>query len=283
MRLRTAAFATACLFLLLQKPAVAGGDMPVAFDESGSGAPLDLSDRRLVLDEDFNGPLSLRGPRLFAPVHAPYGAGVFDPPEGPAYSVVKEDGVGALRIVAYRQDGKWRSGNVQTASIAQAHDGAPFAGTGFACQGCYFEARMKFPRAAPGYWSAFWLLSPHMKDGHVEVDVIEWYGGDPKGHHQAVHSGPSAKTGRRFKSNYISMLSTLGDGGWHAYGVRQEPGELIFYVDQREISRVKVATSFDVPLYPLVTLAVFEGEAAQAKEPMALYVDYVRAYAPRGR
>jgi hypothetical protein len=283
MRLRLSALAAASLCLFLQTPAIAGGDLPVEFDESRSGGPIDLSGRRLSFNEDFKGYLSLRGPRLFAPVHAPAGAGVFDPPEGPAYATVEVDGVKALRILAYKQDGQWRSGNVQTASIAQAHEGAPFSRYGFACKGCYFEARMKFPRAAAGYWSAFWLLSPHAKSGHVEVDVIEWYGGDPKGHHQSVHAGPSGKSGRRYKSNYISMLSTLGDGGWHDYGVQQNPGELIFYVDRREISRVKVPADFDVPLYPLVSLVVLPSEADQAKSPMTLYVDYIRAYAPPRR
>lgn len=283
MLIQRAAAAVAIFFLILAGPALAGGDLPVEYDESGSGTPLDLTGRKLVLNEEFDGWLSFKGPRLFAPVHAAVGAGVFDPPEGRAYAVVKEDGVGALRIMAYKEGGKWRSGNVQTASIAQAHEGAPFREKGFVCQGCYFEARMKFPPAAPGYWAAFWLLSPHTKAGHVEVDVIEWYGDDPKGHHQTVHTGPSGGGGRQYKSNYISMLPTLGDGGWHAYGVRQEPGELIFYVDQREISRVKVPASFDVPLYPLVSLVVLPAEADQAKSPMMLYVDYIRAYAPQSR
>ena len=176
---------------------------------------------------------------------------------------------------------RWRSGNIQTADQAQSYRQAPFDGRGFVCRGCYFEARLKFPKAAPGYWAAFWLLSPDQpKTGHVEVDVIEWYGGDPKGHHQSVHIWNRPKEKHTFKSNYTGMKGVVTDGEWHSYGALQRDEEIVFYVDRKEIARVKVDQAFNVPLYAVLSLSVLPKEVPQAKSPMVLYADYIRAYAP---
>jgi hypothetical protein len=273
----------AALAWLAAVPASAGGSLPATFSERDAGAPLDLGGYRLKLDQTFDRPASLRGPRLFAPVHAPYGAGKFDPPDGRAYQVTHDaSGKGVLRITAYKDAGGWRSGSVQTADAAQSKGGAEIGRTGFACRGCYFEARLRFPRGAPGYWSAFWLLSPDRKDkGHVEVDVVEWYGGDPTGHHQSVHVWRKGGGKPAFKSNYSGLRGVVDDGGWHDYGLLQEPGRLTFYVDRKEVSRVAVGDEFDVALYPVISLAVLPKEADRAKGPMVLDVAYLRAYAPR--
>jgi hypothetical protein len=272
----------AILFWLTAGPVLAAGSLAVTFSEQSAGSPLDLDGFRLQFAEEFDAPVSLKGPRLFAPVHAPYGAGQFDPPEGRAYAVTRDDeGHGVLRITAYQDAKGWRSGSVQTADAAQSKGQARIGPQGFACQGCYFEARMKFPRSAPGYWSAFWLLSPDPKGSHVEVDVVEWYGGDPRGHHQSVHIWRKPPAKKAFKSNYSGMAGVIDDGDWHDYGLLQEPGRLTFYVDRREVARVAVDETFDVALYPLVSLAVLPKEAPQAKGPMTLDVDYLRAYAPR--
>jgi hypothetical protein len=275
------------LWLVTAARASAGGTMPVTFDESRSGVPLNIRSFRLRFSEEFDGPVSLRGPRLFAPVHAPFGAGRFDGPEGRAYAVVAETGdegerpVSALRITAYKDATGWRSGNVQTADSAQAYQQAPFGRRGFACRDCYFEARLKFPEAAEGYWAGFWLLSPHdKKKGHVEVDIIEWYGGDPKGHHQSIHLWPASPHKQAYKSNYVGMNGIINDGRWHTYGALKTGGDIIFYVDRREISRVHVEKGFNVPLFPVVTLVINAPEAEKAASPMVLYVDYLRAYSP---
>ena len=164
--------------LLLPGAASAGGDFPVTWDELASGEPLDLSKYHLVFDESFD-TKQLTGPKVFAPVHAPYGAGTFDGPTGDAYQV---EG-GTLTLEAYKRNGRWRSGSVQTANPSQSRGREPFSdGKGFACSDCYFETRLKFPKGVvAGPWGGFWLLSPEAGNGHVEVDVIEWYGGDPKG------------------------------------------------------------------------------------------------------
>ena len=246
------------------------------WDERAAGTSLDVDRYRLLFDEGFDR-RALKGPTTFAPVHAPYGAGIFDPPAGKAYRV--EDGV--LSISAYRSAGKWRSGSVQTADADQAAGRTPFyGGRGFACQGCYFETRMRLPAGKePGFWGGFWLLSPNEAGSHVEIDVLEWYGGDPKGHHQSVHIWPADHRAHVGLSNYTGTKALL-DGQWHSYGARVADGIAYVYMDRREVSRLPVPPSFDTAFYPLVTLAIFPKEREIAREGMHLDVDYIRAYRP---
>lgn len=255
----------------------AKGKLPVKWEEGGASATdLDLENHRLLFEENFD-EKALSGPKVFAPVHAPFGAGAFDKPGGPAYEVTD----GNLVIKAYKQKNKWRSGSVQTANADQSAGKAPFtAGKGFACADCYFEARMKFPQGkVPGLWAAFWLLSPESSTGHTEIDVIEWYGGDPKGHHQAVHIWPKDRKAHAFQSNYTG-IAALNDGGWHTYGAQLRDGTVHVYMDRKEISRVSVPAAFATSYYAVVTLAVLQKEADRAEPPFNIAVDYIRAYQP---
>lgn len=259
------------MFVAMAPPEIesAAAPSPYVWQEQHANTAISLDGRPLVFSEEFNGPAALSGPKLFAPVHAPYGAGKFDAPDGPAYSVSG----GVLRLKAYKTASGWRSGTVQTVDPKQQ---------GFTCSGCYFETRLKFPhRKTSGFWGAFWLLSnDDPTEGHVEVDVIEWYGADPRGHHQAIHVWKKPPARRVDSSNYTGMGARFLDGRWHTFGAQKVEDQLIFYMDRVEVSRVKVGPEFDAPLYPLVSLAIHEKDIASAPPEMHLDVDYIRAYGP---
>jgi hypothetical protein len=252
----------------------AAGELPVMWDKSSAGATIDPDRMKLVFSEEFDR-ASLNGPKLFAPVHAPYGAGTFDPPAGRAYQI--HDGMLTLR--GYRQDGKWHSGSVQTADADQAYHGAPFGRRGFACRDCYFETRLRFPAGTtPGIWGGFWLLSPDASDGHVEIDVLEWYGGDPKGHHHTVHIWPRDRATHSGQSEYKG-IPAIGDGQWHSYGAQVDVARVLHvYMDRREVSKVALPAEFDTTYYALLSLAILPKQAEIAKEPLTIDADYVRAY-----
>jgi hypothetical protein len=254
----------------------AKGNLAVTWDESASGTDLKLENYRLSFEENFD-EKSLNGPKVFAPVHSPFGGSVFDQPASKAYEVVD----GSLVINAYKEGNKWHSGSVQTADAAQSSGKEPFsAGKGFACGNCYFEARVKFPEGVVhGPWAAFWLLSPESSNGHTEIDVVEWYGGDPKGHHQTVHVWPKDRKAHAFQSNYTGMPA-ITDGAWHTYGAQVRDGTVYIYVDRKEISQVAVPGEFNVSYYAVVTLAVLEKELQIADKPFSIAVDYIRAYEP---
>ena len=253
--------------MLLAMTLAAAAAQVAVWTEDFSGAPIDVTGRPLAFSEEFDGDVSLSGPKLFAPVHAPYGAGKFDDPTGPAYRI--SDGV--LSLIAYKAADGWRSGTVQAVDKA---------GQGFTCADCYFEARLKLPSVkTPAFWGGLWLLSnDDPVTGHAEIDVLEWYGGDPKGHHQALHLWQKAPIGHSGTSNYTGMGALLLDGAWHTYGAEKRGDTVFFYMDRREVSRAVVGPGFNVSYYPLVSLTVNPPEASAGVDGMTLQVDYIRAY-----
>jgi beta-glucanase (GH16 family) len=251
------------------------------WDVSHKGEPLKLDQYRRTFHDDFHAlsvtPDGDKGP-WFAPVHGPFGAGKFLPPasDGP-FLIVNN----ALAIRAEKKNGKWRSGLMQTVDSQ---------GRGFAQQFGYFEMRAQFPPGKGG-WPAFWLLSQNgftdKTATRTEIDVVEWYGGDPKGHHASVHLWPAKqpKTAALAKhlcrSNYSNLNAVLTDGqlaGRHTYGAAVTPEWVIVYFDQKELARYPTVPEFKTPLYMVVDLAIFPGEADVADSPKEMFVDYVRAY-----
>jgi hypothetical protein len=252
------------------------------WDAGHAGEALRLENYKLTFNDDFN-ELSVtadggKGP-WFAPVHGPFGAGKFLPP-GPSGPFSVADG--SLAIRAEKADGRWRSGLAQTVDSG---------GKGFAQQYGYFEMRAQFPPGR-GAWPAFWLLSQNgytdKTATRTEIDVVEWYGGDPKGHHAAVHLWPAkqpqagAIAKHVYKSRYYNVKSVLADGrlaGWHTYGAEVTPDWVIVYFDRKETGRFPMLAEFRTPLYMVVDLAIFKDEADVATSPLEMRVDYVRAYA----
>jgi beta-glucanase (GH16 family) len=245
------------------------------------GTALDLTAYDLAFSDDFNsdsvtadaGP----GP-WYAPVHASFGS-IFDTPGPSNQTYVVSNGV--LTIRATKSSDGWHGGNVETVNQA---------GKGFAQKYGYFEARMKFPNM-PGAYPGFWLKSQeeHTNPAIVrpEIDIVEWYGGDPKGLHNSVHLWPPAaqyvKPGGLakawYKSNYSSEVGLAGE--WHTYGAMITSQFVIMYLDGKEVARFPTLDEYKLALYPLIDLTLYEQDAAKAVSPFDLQVDYVRVYAPK--
>lgn len=253
---------------------------PYKWTKEFAGQALDLTGYKLSFSDDFNQPSVTvengKGP-WFAPVKPPYGAATFDRPgpDNATYTI----GNGVLTIRASRDaDGKWHGGSVQTITDA---------GKGFAQQYGYFEARMKFPNM-PGAWPAFWLKSRQeqidMAMIRPEIDVIEWYGGNPEGHHRSVHLRPSRDPkfhtpDRLAKHWLLSNYSrhTMVDA-WHTYGALLTPSYVTIYLDRMEVARFPALDEFKLHFYPIVSLTLYEKDMAMAVSPFALEVDYVYVY-----
>ena len=183
-----------------------------------------------------------------------------------------------------RADGKTK----WTAASMQTVDGK---GQGFTQQYGYFEASYEAP-AGPGSWLGFWLLSQNSfldpSKTRTEIDVVEWYGGDPRGVHTTCHLWPAAHPGpegtiakHKGRANYFNVTPSLTNGelqGYHTYGVEVTPDYVIGYFDRKETGRFKTLPEFKTPLYMLVTNAVFPAQAEAATGPLKMNVDYVAAY-----
>ncbi|WP_179166433.1 glycoside hydrolase family 16 protein [Streptomyces sp. CB03238] len=95
------------------------------------------------------------------------------------------------------------------------------------------KARMRF---APGNgaYSAFWA-APSDDQWPPEIDAIEYLGDRPDlghaTHHWARPEGGNTSNSQDF------VNAALADGGWHTIGVDWQPGQLIWYVDGREVTR----------------------------------------------
>ncbi len=120
-----------------------------------------------------------------------------------------------------------------------------------------------------------------------EIDIVEWYGGDPKGLHSSVHLWPpppqyikpGALPKHWYKSNYNGQTDL--SVGWHTYGAMITAKFVIIYLDGKEITRFPTLDEYKLALYPLVTLTLYDKDAARAVSPFGLDVDYVRVYAPK--
>jgi beta-glucanase (GH16 family) len=267
----------------------------IAWDKSHVGTPLDLSRYKQTFVDNFDA-MSVTadngvGP-WFAPGHSTFGAAKFVPP-GPSgpFSVAN----GQLTIRAEKhivetpqgRKTKWTTGCMQTVDTK---------GHGFAQRYGYFEMRASLPDGRGG-WPAFWLLSQNgyldKSKRRTEIDILEWYGGDPKGVHACVHIWPAGqraaddplqKNIHRSLYHNLNKVTPPGltDGqlkGPHIYGGELTPEWVIMYFDRREIGRFKMLPEWKTPLYMLVDLAIFPKEAKDAASPKEMVVDYVAAYA----
>ncbi|MER8441395.1 family 16 glycosylhydrolase [Mesorhizobium sp. M1312] len=242
--------------------------LPGDWTEQYKGSELNLSGFKLSFSDEFNTldvvPNNGTG-KWFAPVHAPYGAATFMSPVGATNPFSVSDG--QLTITMKQVDGVWQSGTMQTVNSA---------GQGFAQEYGYFEMRAAFHGGA-GAWPAFWMLSPDQTVPRVEVDIVEAYGGDPDGHHQAVHL--SNKESHASKGNYTGLPSSMFDGAFHTYGARITTDWITVYYDGKELSRFPMSESFRTPLYMLASLAMNPLEVERASGTYKMVIDYVRAYA----
>lgn len=140
------------------------------------------------------------------------------------------------------------------------------------------EARMRMPEGK-GLWPALWLL-PLTHESRPEIDVMEVLGDTPST--LRAHVRYVDDDGDRVIRGH-TWTGADSSAGWHVYGLRWTPDELVWLVDGREEWRFAEAESVpDEPMYLLINLAV-GGEWPGAPDPStdfpaALEVDYVRIW-----
>ena len=170
---------------------------------------------------------------------------------------------------------------------------------------CYFECRFLAPNAI-GTWPAFWVMTDYMTD-HVkgkkvpcdELDIIEGYGGEGKGHPNAgdgYQIAPHAwdqpeieKTiaNKAFKAiNPIRMNKFGIPSTWfetfHIYGCKITESDTIYYCDNIEVARHRtMPLSKQQSFFFLIDLATGGGwpvDLSRYGGVADMYVDYVRVY-----
>ncbi len=233
-------------------------------------APCQLSP---ILIEEFN-ELSV-SPSTIGPArwisHTPwsgdFGDAVFvdDGPDGP-FSI--HDGI--LHITARKDaSGRWTSGLLAAADAT---------GNGKGVQNGYFEARMKLP-PGPGTWPAFWLaaLKPVAeRDGNVEIDVLEYYGQFTSAFRSAVHIWFADPARKRANGTKVDIPDGFLVQDYHVFGLDISETDIVFLLDGKEFWREPRPPELDVPMYPLVNLALGSGwPIDETPNPSVMQVDYV--------
>ncbi len=244
---------------------------------AAQAAELDIRQYRETFTEDFRGKLDVTpwGPSRWiahTPWHGDFGDARFADPQ-PGFPFIT--GPGGLKITARKDtEGKWSSGLLCTLDEA---------GHGFAQANGYFEARMKMP-AGPGVWPAFWLIAPGGADYKPEIDVVEYYGVATDRYQVNTHlwpKSPDVKPQGEGKSISVPRDSLVES--YHLYGVEITDGDVIFYLDRREVARMKASPAMHQPMSILVNLALGSGwPIDKTYNPSILQVDYIKVYVRKG-
>lgn len=267
-----------------------------------AAAPLQAQGMALVFADDFNGPLSISSTDTKATYydHKPPGGSQdfstlrftsFDKPNNPFQQVDSY-----LRI---RASEKAKSAGIISSMKNDA--------SGITAKApCYFECRFIGPNAV-GTWPAFWLMTDYMSDQVKgkkvpcdELDIIEAYGGEGKGHPNAFdtymispHAWDQGAGGKALEKkvfdelkNPIRMRRFGIPSSWfetfHTYGCKVTATDTIYYCDNVEVGRHEtLPLSKEKPFFFLINLATGGGwpvDLSPCHGVADMYVDYVRVY-----
>jgi beta-glucanase (GH16 family) len=145
----------------------------------------------------------------------------------------------------------------------------------------YFEIRAKLP-VGTGVWPAFWMLA---NDGGwpPEIDVLEGRGQRPGDLAMTTHW--RIPTTGRVESCGFDFLLPDASTDFHDYGILWEQDRLIYFIDRKPVSDIKVPTGFEDPMYMIVNLAMgakyFGGVGVvdgESPDTVAFEIDRVSAY-----
>jgi beta-glucanase (GH16 family) len=145
----------------------------------------------------------------------------------------------------------------------------------------YFEIRSKIP-VGTGVWPAFWMLAD---DGGwpPEIDVMEGRGQVPGDLVMTTHWRIPATGFIQHCGFDFSRPDAATD--FHDYGVLWTRDRLIYFIDRKPVSDIKVPNGFDDPMYMIVNLAMgskyFQGVGfvdGESPDTVEFEIDSISAY-----
>ena len=142
----------------------------------------------------------------------------------------------------------------------------------------YVEMRAKMPRGQ-GLWPALWLLNASDNGNRPEIDIMEFLGRDVSTVYNVYHH----YRGWQLRSTpSYEMKAADFTTEFHTFGMRWEPGKIVWYLDGREVNRYESGDVSNEDMYLIVNLALGGswGGPVDGSTPFpARYtIDYVRAY-----
>ena len=180
-----------------------------------------------------------------------------------------------------------RDGNlVLTAGFRE--DGTPISGAvrsrgRFSQNKGYFEARCRLQKAS-GFWSAFWLMDPDMRDepgrgaeDGAEIDIMESFDVHSGGINHAIHWDGY---GEHHQSAVKAVYDPAYYEDYHLFALEWTDTEYIFYIDGEETWRTSDPGMCENELYLKLTTEFGSWAAPIIPEqyPDEFLTDYVRVY-----
>lgn len=158
----------------------------------------------------------------------------------------------------------------------------------------YFESRLKVP-CGQGLWPAFWMLPTDNAYGtwptSGEIDIMEILGEAPTVLYGTCHFGPAWPNQLQSGGQYTLSSSNFCQD-YHVFGVLWTSSSITFSVDGKSYFTMNSTGQnwnmshwpFDKRFYMILNVAM-GGDWPKDPDPSitsaAMYVDYVRAYAPQ--
>jgi beta-glucanase (GH16 family) len=145
----------------------------------------------------------------------------------------------------------------------------------------YFEIRSKIP-VGTGVWPAFWMLAD---DGGwpPEIDVMEGRGQLPGDLVMTTHWRNPATGLIQYCGFDFARPDASTD--FHDYGVLWTRDRLIYFIDRKPVSDIKVPIGFNDPMYMIVNLAMgskhFQGVGfvnGESPDTVEFQIDRISAY-----
>ena len=116
----------------------------------------------------------------------------------------------------------------------------------------YFEIRAKIP-VGTGVWPAFWMLADN-GGWPPEIDVMEGRGQRPGDLVMTTHW--RIPTTQKIVSCGFDFQLADASLAFHDYGILWLQDRLIYLIDRKPVSDIKVPVGFDDPMYMIVNLAI---------------------------
>lgn len=174
--------------------------------------------------------------------------------------------------LARKTDEAWRTGLRYTSGLLTTAKSFSFTYG-------YAEIRTRVPRGR-GLWSAFWLARVD-RSWPPEIDIMEVLGHDTRTNFVTAHT--TGFLGFASRSQIRIATPDLAEG-FHTYGVKWTPEELVWYFDGHAVSNMPTPWDMHGPMYLIVNLAV-GGSWPGAPDtttpfPADLRVDRIRVFLP---
>jgi beta-glucanase (GH16 family) len=145
----------------------------------------------------------------------------------------------------------------------------------------YFEIRSKIP-VGTSVWPAFWMLAD---DGGwpPEIDVMEGRGQQPGDLVMTTHWRiPAIGTVRYCGFDFLVPDASTD---FHDYGVLWARDRIVYFIDRKPVSEIKVPVGFHDPMYMIVNLAMgskyFQGVGivdGESPDTVEFEIDRISAY-----